>query len=745
MNTIRWFKRNRRRLAWLIGAVVLTVLCLDRYVFPLPHDALRRPHAQFVYSREGRLLNCFTSSDQYWRKPVPLDQVSPLLVRCVLACEDRWFRYHPGVNPFALVSAAVDNIRARRVVRGGSTITMQIARMIEPKERTFKNKIIEILRAFQLELHYSKDELLEFYFNLVPYGGNLEGVGAATLFYFDKSPGALSLSECAILAAIPASPSRLRPDRDAARCRRRRDHVLGYLHDRGVVSSGQYDAARREEMPKRRLSPPTAAPHFCQSVASSFPDTVELASTVDFELQAVCERLAQRHHARLAARDIHNLAIVVLHNPTGEVLALVGSPDFGDSRHHGQINGVLAARSPGSTLKPFVYALAFDKGMLSPATRLADIPVNYHGYEPRNYDDLYHGVVSVRQALVQSFNVPAVNVAAAVGLPDYYALLEAGGLSTLHRKPHEYGLPLVLGACEVNLLELANLYATLARGGIGRDVVQLCTRDATAERRLLSPETCFLISDILSDLERPDLPTSWEFTSDMPRIAWKTGTSYGRKDAWTIGYNPTYTVGVWAGNFSGEGSVDIVGAEIAAPIMLDIFGEITGGTEAEWFAMPDRVEARRVCAVSGKYPGAFCDETVYELMSPGISPAVQCDVHHLILVDRDDGHSLCRFCCDGRNYDEVTVAEWPVTIAAWLAASGQTDPIPPHNPDCHGHPVAAAPVIVSPESGAVYALPAGLPSTYQRILLEASLPPGAAQAHWFIDRRLYASCEAGER
>lgn len=733
-----------RVLGLLAGMCLLVFACLDQIVFPLPQEKLVRPHAQFVYSRDGQLISCYTSPDRFWRKPVVLVDVSPRLVRCVLTCEDQWFYYHPGINPVSLVSALIDNIKAGHVVRGGSTITMQIARMIEPKERSVGNKVIEMFRALQLELRFSKRELLEIYFNLAPYGGNLEGVGAATQFYFDKSPEHLSLSECAILAAIPASPSNFRPDKDIASCERRRNRVLENLRNKGIITSEECASAEREEIPEQRFARPSVAPHFCQSLITAHPDSTVLVSTIDLEIQRICERLAKRHQARLNDKDIHNISVVVLDNATGDVLAMVGSADFDDERHQGQINGAYAPRSPGSALKPFAYALGFDEGLIVPASRLADIPVNYHGYTPENYDDEFHGIVSVHEALAQSYNVPAVVVAGKVGLRRFYDLLKAGGISTLTRRPEQYGLPLVLGACEVRLIELANLYSTLARGGVPRNVRELISDERVTTRRLLTPEACYLTSEILSDLERPDFPASWEFTADLPRIAWKTGTSYGRRDAWTIGYNPRYTVGVWAGNFSGRGSADIVGVGIAAPLMFDIFNEVGSDPDCPWFEVPDGIEQRRLCAASGMIPNEFCPETIETEGIRGISATERCNVHQTILVDRSTGYRLCRFCSGGRPHDEVTVAQWPAKVATWLNGTGRANLIPSHNPDCKGMLTETGPVITSPEDDAVYVLQPGIPEIYQKILLRASLAPSTETAHWFVDRQWFASCGLGE-
>jgi penicillin-binding protein 1C len=733
--------RGRRfRRFWLYAAIAVGVVCLFNWViFPLPKDKLQRPSSTFVYSRDGHLLNCFTSSDRFWRKPVALERISPNLVRSVIACEDRWFYYHPGFNPVSLISAAVENLRAGQFVRGGSTITMQIARMMEPKSRTIPNKIIEILRAMQLELAFSKKKLLEIYFNLAPYGGNIEGVGTAAYMYFDKSPDSLSPAEAAFLTAVPSSPSQFRPDRDPKKCLDRRNLILRYLRDDGVISPGDYDQALKEELPRQRVAASVTAPHFCQSMASVRAGASEIFSTVDFKIQATCEQLVRGYHGELVQKGIYNLSVVVQDNRTGDLLAMVGSPDFSDVANHGQINGALAPRSPGSALKPFAYALGFEKGIISPALRVEDLPANYAGYIPVNYDNEYHGVVSVSEALIQSLNVPAVNLTSRVGLKELYDLLRRGGITTLNRKYFEYGLPLVLGSGEVTLLELTNLYATLARGGDYLPV-RLTKGDARPQpTRLLTPEACYLVTELLAELKRPDLPASWEFTPDMPKVAWKTGTSYGRKDAWAVGYNPQYTVGVWAGNFSAEGSIAIVGAEIAAPLMLDIFSQLCLDGDKEWFRPPKGIAQREVCAVSGRVAGDDCPERILEHYIPGVSPTEPCSVHKKLLVDNRTGYQVCRWCAPGKHTTEKIYEDWPPRLAAWLAVKGIISLIPAHNPQCKGMLAGEAPVITSPESDAVYILRPSVPLDFQKILFEASAAADNRRLFWFLDGQLLST------
>lgn len=739
--------RNRRlrRLVIAVAAAIGVIGGLNWIVFPLPRDALHRASGVFVYSRDGHLLNCFTSPDRFWRKPVRLAQISPQLQNAVITCEDRWFRYHPGFNPVSLALAAVDNMRAGKFVRGGSTITMQIARMMEPKSRTIPNKIIEILRSMQLELNYSKDELLEIYFNLAPYGGNIEGVGAASYLYFDKSPGQLSLSEIAILTAIPSSPSQFRPDRDLAKCVARRNRVLSTLRNGHVISAADYEQALKEEIRTARVAAAVSAPHFCQTMAATYPRQPEIRSTLDYKLQVTCEQLARGYQGMLVGKGIQNLSLVVIDNRSGELLAMVGSADFADIANHGQVNGALARRSPGSAMKPFVYALGFGKGIISPALKVEDLPVNYAGYIPVNYDEQYHGIVSVSEALIQSLNVPAVNLTAKVGLKEFFDLLGQGGISTLDKKYSEYGLPLVLGSCEVNLLELSNLYATLARGGSYLPTRMFKSAPQAAPTRLLSTEASYLVTEVLAELKRPDLPTSWEFTTDMPRVAWKTGTSYGRKDAWAIGYNPEYTVGVWAGNFSAEGSIAIVGAEIAAPLMFNVFDQLCPEGEKSWFTSPSSIATREVCALTGRVASDACPDKISEHYIPGVSPTEVCRVHTQILVDARTGFQLCRYCSAGKKTKVMVVEEWSPRLAAWLMAKGMISAVPAHNPQCKGIFAGEAPVITSPESGAVYVIRQSAPVEYQHILFEASAAADCRQVHWFLDGQLYASSGADSK
>jgi penicillin-binding protein 1C len=582
---------------------------------------------------------------------------------------------------------------------------------------------------------------------MAPYGGNIEGVGAASYFYFGKRPIELSASQAALLVSIPNSPSTLRPDVNLERSLRARKRVLNVMLTRGIITKEKFAEGLDEEIKPKRYDSPSFAPHLSRDLALKNPGRPEIVSTIDLRFQNIAEGIVNNHRQDLAAKGIGNAAVVIIKNSSCEVLSMVGSADFGDVAHQGQVNGAMAPRSPGSALKPFLYAMALDKGLFSPNTLVEDLPVYFSGYSPENYDKQYRGAVSMAEALRQSLNIPAVTICSKVGQGDFYRLLKCGGLSTLYRKDYEYGLPIVLGACEVELVELATLYSSLAREGIYIPYKLEMKNEAKADTtRLFSGGASYIISEILSELQRPDFPSSWEFAPDIPKVAWKTGTSYGRKDAWSVGYNPEYTVGVWTGNFSGESSPDLVGAEAAAPLLFEIFEAIGNGQSAGWFSQPEDVATRSVCALSGQPPNSDCPVTVTELYLPGVSPVAPCTIHKMILVDSTSGYRLCRFCSAGKKVVERVYEDWPPKLATYFAQSGKLAmAIPEHNPECTGTYAGEGPVIVSPNDDAVYVLRQHIPANEQEIALEASASAGAHELFWFIDGELFKQAKPGEK
>ena len=613
------------RLRLLVLAVAATGLLFGAslVIWPAPDPYQVRPAGVRVLDRNGRLLRGYLSPDQKRRWRLERSQISPALIMAVLQHEDRRFYRHPGIDPLAVMRAAWDNLCTGRVTSGASTLTMQLVRLVEPRPRSIGYKIYQGWRALQYEALYGKDEILTCYLNLAPYGGNIEGVAAAAEVYFGKPAHELYLAEACLLAVLPQAPGRRQPVTCAAAALEARDDLVDKLAARGVITAAEAAEARATPLPDRLHRPPFTAPQFCDRVRGRHPGRANLATTLDRDLQHRTADLVEEHATRLRPRGIEQAAAVVLRAETGEVLAYVASAGFGETVYQGQVDGVVARRSPGSTLKPFAYALAFDRGLATPTTRLQDVPVQFGDYAPHNFDGRFRGVVSAGDALRTSLNVPAVNLAADLARTDpggLHAFLRTAGTASLDQPADHYGLALVLGAGEVTLLELASLYATLARGGVYQPVQAVlppvvppdaaaarATTDPTLlARRVLSPEACWLTLNELTGVKRPQAEALWTGARSRTTVAWKTGTSYGHRDAWSVGVVGPYVVAVWVGNFDGRGAPPLVGSQVAAPLLFAISEVLPLDVPGRWLQRPAGVARRTVCALSGAPAGPHC-------------------------------------------------------------------------------------------------------------------------------------------
>ena len=519
-----------------------------------------------------------------------LDELNPDFMKATLAIEDRNFFKHRGVDTGAIIRAAFQNFANGRRISGASTISMQTIRLLKSRPRNFLSKIIEGVHAIRLEMLYSKEDILRMYFELAPYGGNVNGIKAAAWKYYGKSPKDLTLSESALLAGLPQSPSRLRPDRFPERALKRRDRVLASMVREGIISQDRLKLAFLEPVAVGNYPFPFKTPHFAQMVKERAQDGF-VKTTIDSNLQQFAESVLKGAVLDLQTQGVTNGAIVIIENRTGKVRALVGSANFFDKEDSGQVNGALALRSPGSALKPFTYALGLGSGLYSTETIIDDEPSRYAEYIPKNYDQKFHGPVTLRDALVQSLNIPAVEVLESVGHVKLYDLLKEAGLTTLTKDPDVYGLSLTLGSPEVKLLELANAYAALARLGVYKPY-QVLEDGEGSSRRILSEGAAYLITDILSDDTRLQSIGLYRNDKTAARVAFKTGTSFGQRDAWTFAYNPEYTVGIWLGNFSSRSSKTLVGIEVATPVAFKIFDWMYLNKSAPWYSMPKTVGIR---------------------------------------------------------------------------------------------------------------------------------------------------------
>ena len=806
------FKRPFLLLTCFIVVLPGLILLVANWVFPLPVEKLHPPSSTVVLDRHGEWLRVFTASDDSWRIPArSLAEISPKLRTSVLTYEDRWFYHHFGINPFSIAQALVTNIKAGRVVRGGSTITMQVARMMEPKPRTIRNKIIEMFRALQIEAHYSKDEILTLYLNMAPYGGNIVGSSAASRLYFNKPQNRLSLGEAALLAAIPNSPTHLRPDLHHANAERAREKVLRRMVTFGRISERELREAVSEPIPKTRYPMPFSAPHLTRllkrthsepALTSSAPShsfrsetestgaagiqVSRIHSTIDSQIQKLGERVLRESLDPLRREGISTGAIVVMDTKSREVLGLIGSYSFFDQDCEGQVDGANARRSPGSTLKPFIYGLAIDRGLITPESLLNDVPIDYSGYKPVNYDGEYRGYVTASEALAHSLNVPVVNLYSRLGSDGIYSFLQNAGISTLPQSKGHYGLSLILGGCELTLLELTTLYAGLANSGefakyrltlktaaikkkngaelgnIARTALpSLKHLDATSRnvnsranmsrnrmptKRLMSREACYILTEMLTEVRRPDLPAAFEASTNLPKIAWKTGTSYGHRDAWSIGYTPEFTIGVWVGNFDGTGVSSLVGSEVAGPILFSLFTALTTPATNRWFTRAGRTNTREVCSLSGMLPSSYCRSSKFDYYIPSVSPNTVCTIHKGIYIDERTGTTLCSHCRVGRTYRHAVFEEWPVAIGTWLKRNGFAIPhLPGHFSECTGLVAGHNPVVTSPSENSEYHIRAGIPLENQKILLQASVSNRTKEVFWFLDGQLVFSGDPAEK
>jgi penicillin-binding protein 1C len=520
-----------------------------------------------VVDRDGRLLRPYATSDGRWRLPVRPDGVDPRFLALLIAYEDKRFRQHSGVDPLGLMRAIAQILTHGRILSGGSTLTMQVARLLEPRtERSLAAKLRQIARAVEIERALTKDEVLTLYLSLAPYGGNLEGIRAASLAYFGKEPKRLTLGEAALLVALPQSPEARRPDRSAEVARRARDRVLDRIATVGVVEAAEIARAKAEPVPAERKPMPMLAPHAAGDAVAALPGRPVVRLTIDAAWQASLEDLA-RERARALGPAI-SVAILAVDHLTGEVLARVGSSDYFDEARAGQVDMTNALRSPGSTLKPFIYGLGFEDGLIHPETLIEDRPVRFGGYAPENFDLTFQGTVAVRKALQMSLNVPAVAVLDRLGSGRFTARLRQAGGALVLPRGEPPNLAMGLGGVGVRLSDLVMLYAGLARLGttvpLSERTSMLTGGSAAEARRLMEPVAAWYVGNILLGTPPPE-------NAPGGRIAFKTGTSYGYRDAWSVGFDGKRTIGVWVGRPDGMPVPGLVGRAAAAPILFDAF------------------------------------------------------------------------------------------------------------------------------------------------------------------------------
>jgi penicillin-binding protein 1C len=720
------------------------------WLVPLP-ARLAQPPSTIVAYADGSPAFVFLSPDDRYRIAATEADVDADYLRALLRFEDKRFRRHPGIDPLAIARAAWLNLRAGRVVSGGSTLTLQLVRVLEPRPRTLRSKLVEAARALQLELRLGKDELLAAYLTFVPFGRNVEGVAAASWAYFGHGPAQLSAAEIATLLAVPQSPAARYPRSDnVERLRRARDAIAAWLAERGALPDaerGDHDAGAllasvaREPVPDALRPLPRAAPHFAFWLRARHPELLRLETTLDRGLQELVERELRAAGRELAGLGIRNGAAVLLDHRSGAVVAAGGGLDFWSRAAGAQIPAFDVARSPGSALKPFLYALAIESGLALPEHLVEDTPVRYADYAPENYDGEFVGLVSLEDALSHSLNVPFVRLLSSLGVEPFLDELRAAGASHLSDDPGHYGLSAAIGALEVTPLELAGMYAALASDGLYRPVRWLVdSHDGGVAASWLSPGAAHLTRRALARRDRPDFPERRRF-SRVPRgIFWKTGTSYGHRDAWAAGASSDFTAVIWLGNLDNTPAADLVGADAAGPLLFDLLEAAARRAPAATpRSFPRDLKTVEVCAYSGLVPGAACPARKAALAVASHVPTAVCRFHVAVDVDLSSGFALNPSCRGGRRWETRSLLVYPASLRRYLGAQSKVlSEAPPLHPDCQarsGRAETAMLRILSPPPDQTLFLLPGVPASAQEVPLQVDADGGARSVSWFVDGR----------
>lgn len=719
-------------------AVVLILLCAAMVIGVRigPHRPLAvfAPTSTAVYSAEDKLMRLTLAQDEQYRIWTPLSEVPEQLIAALLLHEDQYYAWHPGVNPAALSRAAINALSGRGHA-GASTITMQLARRLFHLEtRTVAGKLKQIAAALWLSVRYSKRDILEAHVNLLPYGGNVQGIGAASVVYFDKQPSQLTLAESLALVVIPQAPKSRTPrgaEPDSLRAARLR--LLDRWSRSRAIDSSTLRMARAPLTFGNPAALPFIAPHLTDMLLAGGHERSSIHSTASIPLQRLLERSVTRYVAANRSRGILNASAMLVDLRTHEVKAVVGSARYSDASIAGQVNGTLAKRSPGSTLKPFIYALAMDQGFIHPRTMLKDAPVAFGPYSPENFDGTFVGPIAAQDALIGSRNVPAVALAAKLSQPSFYQFLKSAGVSRMAGERH-YGLALALGGGEVTMEELATLYAALGEGGTLHRLRY--TRDTPVDPAIpiLSSEASFMVLDILSHNPRPG--ELEEGSSTGRAVAWKTGTSWGFRDAWSAGIVGSYVLVVWVGNFDGRGNPSFVGLKAAAPLFFmvaDAIDSTAPSPPAPGFVIPMNVRRVEVCAASGDLPNAECPQRAATWYVPGRSPIRVSSIHRRVRTDTRTERQACPDTPVAFAQDEV-FEYWPSDISALYAKAGMPRRPPPAAGDCSSTQAMATakPSITSPMAGATYEIHARQMGT-EALTLVANADGAVQTLYWFVD------------
>ncbi|MFK8100886.1 MAG: penicillin-binding protein 1C [Saprospiraceae bacterium] len=751
------------KLTWSILAILVVA-----YYFCLPQPLFNDPSCMVLEDRTGQLMGARIATDGQWRFPHN-DFVPEKFAQALIEFEDRRFYQHLGVDPFGIARAIKQNITNRSIVSGGSTLTMQVIRLArKAKARSLFQKLIETIIATRLELGSSKNEILALYSSNAPFGGNVVGLEAASWRYYAKEPRLLSWAEAATLAVLPNNPSIIHPGRNRKALRLKRDRLLDRLLTQQKIDSLTCQLAKTEPLPVKPHPLPQFAPHLLNRAYQDFfqkdqpPQITKIKTTINPQLQIHTQQILKKHHQQLSANGIHNLAAVIIEVQTGNVLAYVGNVSDAGAAHGARVDVIQAPRSTGSILKPFLYGKMLQHGNILPNSLVADVPTQLKGYRPENFYRSYDGVVPARRALVRSLNIPMVRMLQDYGLEKFHFDLQKMGLTTLNRPANHYGLTLILGGAEASLWDLTNAYAGMAHTlthfnqhdglyhpssfepasyifGVHRTV--LPRKELLREPPIISAAACWLSFEAMREVQRPNSEGEWEYFQSSNSIAWKTGTSYGFRDAWAIGTNPNYAIGVWAGNADGEGRPGLVGVKAAAPVLFDLFDPLD---DPAWFEPSyDELIQVPVCQQSGFRAATHCpvDSTWIPVTA---QQAKACPFHQLIHLDFSGQYQVNSDC---EAPTEMQHRAWfvlpPIEAYYYQSKNAAYQKLPPFRADCltasvnqqNTNPIQ----IIYPKANTKIYVPVDLDGSLSRTVFQAVHRATSSTLHWHLDQAYVGS------
>ncbi|MBF4484698.1 MULTISPECIES: penicillin-binding protein 1C [unclassified Flavobacterium] len=736
---INWIKKNKIKSA-------IAFLLLLIYYFSIPRTLFQEPYSTVIESKEGELLGAKIARDGQWRFPAQ-DSVPDKFKKCIVYFEDEYFYKHPGFNPVAMVNAIKQNRKAGKVVRGGSTLTQQVIRLSRKgKGRTYFEKFIEIIKATRLELGYSKNEILELYAAHAPFGGNVVGLEMAAWRYFGVQSNQLSWAENATLAVLPNAPSLIYPGKNQIKLLNKRNRLLLKLHNEGIIDQQTYELAIEEPLPQKPYDLPQIAPHLLQRVAKEDEGT-RVKTTIDYALQNRVNQIARYYYNQYKQNEVNNLAILVIDVSNRNVMSYLGNAPT-DKDHQKDVDIIDAPRSTGSILKPLLYAAMLDDGELLPNTLVADIPTQISGYTPQNFNLTFDGAVPAHRALSRSLNIPSVLMLQDFGVNKFYEELQKFKLRDINKTPDHYGLSLILGGAESNLWDLCRTYANLSStvNYYTKNNAKYRTKEFTElnfrndfepdfgsetdQKNILGAGSIWLTYNAMEEVNRPEGDEAWKFYDSSLKIAWKTGTSFGNRDAWAIGTNSKYAVGIWVGNATGEGRPTLTGVTSAAPILFDVFNLLP---RQRWFQTPykdlDEVE---VCRLSGYLAKEECPKIKQWVSKKGKSTAV-CPYHKKVHLDKTEKFQVNSSC---ESIDNIVTKNWFVLppVMAWYYKSQHIEylPLPPFKEDCQGTQTTTMDFIYPKANSKIY-LTKNFNSEVQPVILKVAYSERDKELFWYVD------------